>query len=164
MSGARQRRRWAVGAISQPLKFERSGSFVINTSKTNAWEIDPTRTDEVRLKLTQMGSSGERSGGEGVRGPTSHAREQPSERVERNQRVDQSVPEVARFIRAAEKSQPCGGHDEHDEVQSCPPGSQGQQQQSADEFDRAVPERVRGKPRPAEGERVQERGGHGQEP
>src|SRR2546427_9198549 len=54
----------------------------------------------------------------------------------------------ARFIRAAEKSQPCDDHDEHDEVQSCPPGSQGQQQQSADEFDRAVPERVRVKPRP----------------
>src|SRR2546426_12644755 len=112
MSGARQRRRWAVGAISQPLNSKDRAVSSCNTSKTNAWEIDPTRTDEVRLKLTQMGSSGERSGGEGVRGPTSHAREQPSERVEGNQRVDQSVPEVARFIRAAEKSQPCDDHDE----------------------------------------------------
>src|SRR5712692_1911994 len=112
MSGARQRRQWLVGSASHNHLKSKDRAGSLWKSKTNAWESNlfgsccegaslkfaPARRDELRLKLTPPGSPPARSGsrrrfGRIVRGSTSHAREQPSERVEGDQRVDQIIPE-----------------------------------------------------------------------
>src|SRR5204862_6728980 len=90
--------------------------------------------------------------------------EQPGERVERDERVDQIIPEVARFVRAREKGERRDDDDDYGEVEPCPPGSQRYEEQSRDEFDRSEAERIRIEPRPPQRKRMQERSGEGGEP
>src|SRR5712691_2622555 len=89
-------------------------------------------------------------------GPATHSREQPDQSVRGNRWIDQIIPEVARFVRAAEIGEHRGDDDEHDGIEPRAPRSQGHQQQSRDELDRSIAERVRIERREAQRERVQE--------